>query len=240
MKINFPATGDVLYAAGGGRKTHFVAAPLSATFVALDGIPALGQPYELKDQEGTTLTYRPTAIRQEDSSGLIIGSGELLAIAYGQQNVIPVAEHDEKIGAAIDAAFEAGRQFERNLVNVEIEAEEETRSTTFDEPVDIYVTFADGTRLGVPGAIGVYENEEVLGVVSADGVIVSMHPSWRSFEVIEPEAGQSEEASPEATSDHVAPIKGVLETCDCGACSAAKAEADSSWPPRFGPIGGNL
>ncbi|WP_276122697.1 hypothetical protein [Pararhizobium qamdonense] len=216
MKINFPERGDVLYSKDEVGIGRFVSAPLHASFLLNpQAWIALGQDHTIEDDAGTYLTYRLTSytIHQDDFAR---GEGYLVGVTHKPIDVISTKEHDEKISSAIDKAFEAGQAV------AEQEAKEAALELVdyFDEPTDVYVRFADGSCMYHSAMTGISEAGESLMLVSAEGAFIGIHPSWRSYELIDIEDEAEIEGVPMTVNSSNEPD--ALDTCNCDGCKSQK------------------
>lgn len=260
MKLNFPASGPVIYAkADNDPRSHFVLAPLVASFLVNPAEPlALGQPHTIFDESGTRLTYRVTEIHVVQD-GFARAAGELIAVEHVEQGVISQALHDEKISTAIDEAFQAGKEFADGLA----QAEFEDLNLLLDEPSDILVTFADGSNVYVHQAISVLDDDGHLSFSTTSGSTVVMNSSWRSYELVcleedtdlEPATtGETAEQVPVTVSfteikpEHLAAAFGAelpktkeaLTDCPCEACAADRTEAVADQSNAVPPLSDTL
>ncbi|TDW20438.1 hypothetical protein EV128_12568 [Rhizobium azibense] len=187
MKINFPASGAVLYAGGSGVPKHFVSAPLHAYFYLNPyELVGIGQNHTIVDDAGTSLTYRLTALtlRQDEFA---TGEGELVAVTHVEPNVIPYPEHLEKVSASIDAAFEAGRQVGREEQQ-EVEADDEDVElinplykaedwTNKSEQAACACDFCEATRQGDLATGGEAKPDSVVGERAGEAVLPTINIS---------------------------------------------------------------
>lgn len=189
MKLQFPAVGPVEVVVTAGV-TQFVSAPADASFglTANMAMPAVGRPYEMTDDCGTTLTY---LVWQIDGfvDGRTVARGRLVGVEHTPIELI--REHDEKISAAIDKAFEAGQAVGRQ------EADEEASLgfDMLDEPHNAFVRFADGSFQMFLDVDSISEVDGELTFGTVEESVINVHPSWRSYSlepILEDEATEQD------------------------------------------------
>jgi hypothetical protein len=236
MKINFPQRGDVLYAGGTGQRTHFVTAPLQARFlIESEKAFAIGQPFKLSDEAGTTLTYLLetfTDISFVYGVRKAFGTGKLIGVDHTEQNVIPMSDHEARVSTMIDQAFEAGRQVAHQERDEEIKAIADDLVLVLDEPANAFVRFADGSNSMFLDVCSILNVDGELSLETTVGSFIDVHPSWRSYELL-PIVDEVDEDDDDVelinplsvASEGLFEItKGPAEDCGCEACAAVAAE----------------
>ncbi|QIG75588.1 hypothetical protein EVC20_017 [Rhizobium phage RHph_Y2_17_1] len=246
--LNLPASGQIIVNKNGvDEPTRFLTAPLEAQFDLQPNTDAkIGQNYILRDEAGTELHYRVTKI-EFPVWGWPRVTGVLVGTAYAPSDMISVKEHDEKLSASIDLAFEAGRQHAEQENREAIEQLAADMVVTLDGPANVYVRFADG-QLSAFLDIGAYsEIDGELSLETTVGSVINVHPSWRSYEfqAIPGATDEDEDDDVELINPLSNDIvdKGEADACTCGACEAAREEPAASkpiWKPRYGPVGNRL
>jgi hypothetical protein len=233
MKINFPQRGDVLYAGGTGQRTHFVTAPLQARFL-IEGEKAfaIGQPFKLSDEAGTTLTYLLETfayVSFVDGVGKAFGTGKLIGVDHTEQNVIPMSDHEARVSTMIDQAFEAGRQVAHQERDEEIKAIADDLVLVLDEPANAFVRFADGSNSMFLDVCSILNVDGELSLETTVGSLIDVHPSWRSYEllpIVDEDDDDVELINPlsVASEGPFEITKGPAKDCGCEACAAVAAE----------------
>ncbi len=231
MQINFPERGEVLSSSEDGKRHRFISAPLDATFWLNPKEPVyLGQGHSIVDDFGTILTYRLNAV-YAGADERQRGTGVLIGIARSLEDMVPAAEHYEKVSSAIDHAFEAGRQVGQQ----EAAEAEPDPFERFDEPQDVYIRFADNSFINYSGIVGVAEDAGVLTLARADGV-VGVHPSWRGYEISGQAADTASVEAPAVTlAEYAAQPSPTYDelpmtVCDCVGCKMEKKPPEERSP----------
>ncbi len=182
MNINFPERGEIRYSGEEPYRLHFISAPLNASF-PLKSEAKIGQIYEIKDDAGTTLSYRLDSVYVSPDRTHLRGTGELVGVTHEPLDMIPAPEHEQKLSTAIDQAFEAGKQMAEQEA-AEREAEElAALYQNLHAPSVVHVRFADGSTVSHPGIIAIADTDGVLTLAASNGNGIGVHSSWRSYEI---------------------------------------------------------
>ncbi|AGC36193.1 hypothetical protein B7L88_gp095 [Rhizobium phage RHEph10] len=274
MNLSFPARGPIIVRkVTRDEPTRIIEAPLETTVdTSIPGIEyhnsATGPFFIVRDEAGTALTYRVTEMTAP-VWGPLETKGTLVGIEHAPQGVISIKEHDDKLSAAIDIAFEAGVQNERQENQEAVKRIAADLVTTLDEPNNVLIGFTDGQFLVFPDIVAYSELDGQLSLETTVGSVINVHPSWRSYELepitdaVDEDDDDVELINPLATLEGVS--KGEAAGCGCDVCDAARAEelakavwdgiwadkkldlasvvsegARTFWKPRYGPVGNRI